>query len=138
MSEYKKLSDIHPEDGGKWIKVLAKAMRVYKRTSEKGPVQSAFLRDGSDEIFYRAWRVGVLLEQGKSYSIDGCMVKVEHDNRTIIEANSKTIIREIGDIRVPTIPIKYENVGLERAVRVMNEISRDPRKIDAYRASMDQ
>lgn len=138
MPEYKKLSDIHPEDGGKWVKVLAKAMRVYKRTSEKGPVQSAFLSDGSDEIFYRAWRVGVLLEQGKSYSIDGCMVKVEHDNRTIIEANSKTIIREIGDIRVPTIPLKYENSGLERAVREITGISRDPVKIEEYRKSIDQ
>jgi len=82
--------------------------------------------------------VDTLLEQGKSYSIDGCMVKVEHDNRTIIEANSKTIIREIGDIRVPLIPIKYENAGLERAVREINEISRDPRKVDAYRASIDR
>jgi len=138
MSEYRRLVDIHPADNGKWFKVLARAMRVYNRASERGPAQSAYLHDGTDEIFYRACRVGTLLEQGKSYSLDGCIVKCEHDNRVVIEANSKTAIRQISDIHVPTVPTKCENVFLDRAVREITDISRDPVKIEEYRKSIDQ
>jgi len=65
-------------------------------------------------------------------------VKCEHDNRVVLEANSKTAIRQISDIHVPTVPTKYENVFLERAVREITDISRNPARIEEYRKSMDQ
>lgn len=96
------LKQIRPETANQWVNVLVKCMRVYKVGENSKIAQNGVVADADSQIFYRAWKAGAtIMQEGKSYSIRGAIVKLERDNRTILEITSKTQIREIGSVFVP-------------------------------------